>query len=87
MRKARKTVRKLSELDLESRPGWAWAMRVSGAVGAVSLPFALLWEVTAFKPLSIGVLAVSGLVFFVALSKARPKSNGMLKNDGPWTLD
>ena len=87
MRKVEPTKRDLSELDLETRPGWAWTMRISGAVGAVSLPFALLWDATALKPTSLGVLAVSALVFLVALAKARPKSSATLNNDGPWTLD
>jgi hypothetical protein len=87
MPKAAKPDRQISELDLEVRPGWAWTMRVSGAVGAVALPFALLWEVTAFKPVSLSVLAASALVFLVALAKARPKSSGVLNNDGPWTIN
>ena len=87
MQKAEEPNCDMSELDLETRPGWAWTMRISGAIGAMALPFALLWEVTAFKPLSMGVLAGSGLVFLVALAKARPKSTGALNNDGPWTLD
>ena len=86
MKQPRKPKQQLSELDFEVRPFWAWTMRVSSVATVISFPFAILWQTTAFTWTSVGALVASGVVFLLAVAKARPTSDPTFE-DGPWTLD